>query len=65
MTLTALVAFLLPLVVLAVALGGFRWLLEGRTGEPWQTLGALVLALLVATGVMLVIRFGSRQRRHK
>ena len=63
--LPAVVAFLLPLVVLAVSLGGFGWLLEGRIAEPYQTPVALVLALFVTTGLMLVVRLMTGHHRKR
>jgi hypothetical protein len=63
--LPAVVAFLLPLVVLAVSLGGFGWLLEGRIAEPYQTPLALVLALFVTTGLMLVVRLMTQHHRKR
>jgi hypothetical protein len=62
--LTAVVAFLLPLVVLVVSLGGLGWLLEDVVAESYRTPLALVLALLVTTGLMLVVRLLTRHR-HK
>ena len=64
-TLMAVVAFLLPLVVLAISLGGFGWLLEGRIAEPYQTPLALVLALFVTTGLMLVVRLMTQHHRKR
>ncbi len=64
-TLTVLVAFLLPLVVFIVALGGFGWWLDGRIARPYQTPFALILALLVTTGLMLALRAGFRFRSRK
>lgn len=64
-TLTVLVAFLLPLVVFIVSLGGFGWWLEGRVAGPYQTPLALILALLVTTGLMLAVRAVSRLRSEK
>ena len=65
MTLTVLVAFLLPLSVFIVSLGGSDWLLEGRIAKPYQTPFALILALLVTTGLMLALRAVSRFRSRK
>jgi len=63
-TLTVLVAFLLPIVVFVISLAGFGWLLEGRVAGPYQTPLALVLALSVTTGSMLIVRVAVR-RHHK
>jgi hypothetical protein len=64
-TVTVLVAFLLPIVVFVISLGGFGWLLEGRVA-PWQqTPLALILALTVTAGWMLVVRVMIRRRHRK
>ena len=55
-TSTVVVAFLLPIVVFVAALGGFGRLLGSALAEPYRTLLALVLALLVMAGVMWVVR---------
>jgi hypothetical protein len=54
-TLPALVAFVVPIAVFVVALGGFGGLLEGKIAPSWQTPLALILALLVTSGWMIVI----------
>jgi predicted permease len=60
--LTVLVAFLLPIVVFVIALGGLDWWLEGRVAEAYDTPVALVLALAVTIGSMLIVR--RMARRH-
>jgi len=64
-TRTVLVAFLLPLVVFVISLGGFGGWLKGWIAEPYQTPVALVLALLTTTGLMLALRAMSRLRSKK
>jgi hypothetical protein len=64
-TITVLVAFLLPILVFAVSLGGFGWLLGGRVARWQQTPLALILALSITTGLMLVVRVLVRRRRRK
>ena len=64
-TLTVLVAFLLPLVLFIVSLGAFGGWLEGRVAESYRTLLALILALLVTTGLMLAVQAVSRLRSRK
>lgn len=60
-----LVAFLLPILVFIVALGGFGWLLQDAVAGPYQTPLALVLALATTVGVLLVVRILSRPHRKK
>ena len=64
-TLTVLVAFLLPLVLFIVSLGTLSWWLEGWVAESYRTPLALILALLVTTGSMLALRVVSRLRAKK
>ncbi len=64
-TITVLAAFLLPILVFAVSLGGLGWLLEGRVARWQQTPLAFVLALSVTTGLMLAVRVLVRRRRRK
>ena len=62
---TVLVAFLLPIAIFAISLGGIGRFLEGRIAKPYQTPLALVLALAVTTGLMLIVRVVSRSRSRK
>ena len=59
----ALVAFVLPLVLFAAALGALGYLLPSRVVEPYRTPLALVLALATTAGLMLVGRLLARRRR--
>jgi hypothetical protein len=62
-TLTALVAFLLPVVVFAGALGGLNWWLEGRVAGSYRTPLALALALATTVAMMLATGVLARHRR--
>jgi len=59
------VAFLLPMVMFVVALGGFGGLLEDIVANPYQTPLALVLALSTTAALMLVVRILVRSHRRK
>lgn len=61
----ALLAFLLPVVVFATALGGYGWLLKGVVAGPYLTPLAAALALLTTTGVMLIARVLTRLHRKR
>ncbi|GEM_PF-4830386 len=54
------VAFLLPILMFVVALGVFQWALASAVAEPYQTPLALLPALAVTAGVMLVARVAVR-----
>lgn len=60
-----LVAFLLPLVLFIVSLGTLDWLLKSRLAGASRTPLALILALLMTTGLMLALRAVSRLRSRK
>jgi hypothetical protein len=62
-TLTALVAFLLPILVFAGSLGGLNWWLEGRIAGPYQTPLALAVSLATTVGMMLATGVMARRRR--
>jgi hypothetical protein len=64
-TCAVLVAFLLPIVVFAVSLGGWGWWLEGRVAGPYRTPVALFLAVLVTTALLLAGRAASRRWARK
>ena len=64
-TCAVLVAFLLPIVVFTVSLGGLGWWLEGRLAGPYRTPVALLLALSVTTALMLAGRAVSRRWARK
>jgi len=64
-TSTALLAFLLPVVVFVAALGGFGWLLKGVVAGAYLTPLAAALALVTTTGVVLVARVLTRLHRRK
>jgi len=61
-TATAIVAFLLPLVVFMAALGGLGWWLESAVAAPYRGPLALVGALFVTLGLILAIRGAARRR---
>jgi hypothetical protein len=60
---TAIVAFLLPLVVFIVTLGGWGWWLGSAVAEPYRGPLALAGALSVTTGLLLVMRRVARRCR--
>jgi hypothetical protein len=64
-TSAVVVAFLMPMVLLIVALTGFGRLLENAVARPYQTPLALLLALIATAGVMLVVRVLIRPHQKK
>jgi len=62
-TRTALVAFLLPILLFVAGLGGFGWLVRGVVAGPHETPLALVLALVATAGMMLVVHIVTRPHR--
>lgn len=56
------VAFLLPIVIFVVALGGFGRILENSVPGPYQTPLAVVLAITATAGSMLAMRTLIRYR---
>lgn len=65
MTREVTIAFLLPILIFVVFLGGLGWLLKGVVAGPYQTPLAAALALAATVALMLALRLLTRPHRRK
>jgi hypothetical protein len=58
----ATISFGVPIVVFAASLVGFEWLLREAVAAKYRTPLALLLAFLVAVGLMLIVSIATQRR---